>query len=130
MKNTKHNDEAVSPVIGVILMVAITVILAAVIAAFVFGLVGTMQTTKVVAINAKQVNATAINVMNMGGQDVGALTTITVSGDVVGGTVGIAVGSRADFALSAGAGRKNIIVVGRFGDGSEQVLLDSTFTRT
>ena len=30
----KNNDEAVSPVIGVILMVAITVILAAVIAAF------------------------------------------------------------------------------------------------
>ena len=41
MKNEKrslHKDErAVSPVIGVILMVAITVILAAVIAAFVFG---------------------------------------------------------------------------------------------
>jgi hypothetical protein len=89
-----------------------------------------MQTTKVVAINAKQVNSTAISVMNMGGQDVGALTTITVSGDVVGGTVGNDVGSRADFALSAGAGRKNIIVIGKFADGSEQVLLDSTFTRT
>ena len=36
------NDEAVSPVIGVILMVAITVILAAVIAMFVFGLAGTI----------------------------------------------------------------------------------------
>lgn len=34
----EKNDEAVSPVIGVILMVAITVILAAVIAAFVFGM--------------------------------------------------------------------------------------------
>ena len=34
----KNNEEAVSPVIGVILMVAITVILAAVIAAFVFGM--------------------------------------------------------------------------------------------
>jgi len=33
-----RNEEAVSPVIGVILMVAITVILAAVIASFVFGL--------------------------------------------------------------------------------------------
>lgn len=38
--NTMHvsKDEAISPVIGVILMVAITVILAAVIAAFVFGM--------------------------------------------------------------------------------------------
>ncbi|CAD7776403.1 Archaeal Type IV pilin, N-terminal [Candidatus Methanoperedenaceae archaeon GB50] len=34
----KMNEEAVSPVIGVILMVAITVILAAVIASFVFGM--------------------------------------------------------------------------------------------
>lgn len=34
----RKNEEAVSPVIGVILMVAITVILAAVIAAFVFGM--------------------------------------------------------------------------------------------
>jgi flagellin-like protein len=129
MKNTQ-NEEGVSPVIGVILMVAITVILAAVIAAFVFGLVGTMQTTKVVAINAKQVNSTAISVMNMGGQDVGSLTTITVSGDVVGGTVGNAVGNRADFLLSDGAGRKSIIVIGAFSDGSEQVLLDTMFTRT
>ena len=40
---TKKNEEAVSPVIGVILMVAITVILAAVIAAFVFGMAGNIQ---------------------------------------------------------------------------------------
>lgn len=37
-KGLTKNEEAVSPVIGVILMVAITVILAAVIASFVFGL--------------------------------------------------------------------------------------------
>ena len=55
MKFTK-NDEAVSPVIGVILMVAITVILAAVIAAFVFGMAGNISKTKVVAATAQQVN--------------------------------------------------------------------------
>jgi len=37
------NEEGVSPVIGVILMVAITVILAAVIAAFVFGMGGSLS---------------------------------------------------------------------------------------
>jgi len=37
-KSLKNDKRAVSPVIGVILMVAITVILAAVIAAFVFGI--------------------------------------------------------------------------------------------
>jgi len=40
--NFRENEDAVSPVIGVILMVAITVILAAVIAAFVFGMTGDM----------------------------------------------------------------------------------------
>jgi len=38
LKQLFHDDDAVSPVIGVILMVAITVILAAVIASFVLGL--------------------------------------------------------------------------------------------
>jgi len=38
LKTLIHDDDAVSPVIGVILMVAITVILAAVIASFVLGL--------------------------------------------------------------------------------------------
>ncbi|MFD1588807.1 type IV pilin [Halorientalis brevis] len=40
-----HDDDAVSPVIGVILMVAITVILAAVIASFVLGLGGSTNKT-------------------------------------------------------------------------------------
>jgi len=51
----EKNEEAVSPVIGVILMVAITVILAAVIAAFVFNLGGSQQkapTASIVAANA------------------------------------------------------------------------------
>ncbi|WP_054847863.1 type IV pilin [Methanoculleus chikugoensis] len=52
MMNFRENEEAVSPVIGVILMVAITVILAAVIAAFVFGMTGNVQTTKTVAVTA------------------------------------------------------------------------------
>jgi len=38
LKKLFNDDDAVSPVIGVILMVAITVILAAVIASFVLGL--------------------------------------------------------------------------------------------
>lgn len=42
------NDKAISPVIDVALMVAITVILAAVIAAFVFGMAGQIQKTPAV----------------------------------------------------------------------------------
>lgn len=43
LQNFVRDDEAVSPVIGVILMVAITVILAAVIGTFVLGLGGQVQ---------------------------------------------------------------------------------------
>jgi len=45
LKQLLSDDEGVSPVIGVILMVAITVILAAVIAAFVLGLGGSSSDT-------------------------------------------------------------------------------------
>ncbi|MFC7021340.1 MULTISPECIES: type IV pilin N-terminal domain-containing protein [Haloarcula] len=45
IKRLIHDDDAVSPVIGVILMVAITVILAAVIASFVLGLGDQAQQT-------------------------------------------------------------------------------------
>ena len=64
MVYTRKNDEAVSPVIGVILMVAITVILAAVIAAFVFGMSGNISKTKVVAVTVQQPDADHITVMN------------------------------------------------------------------
>ena len=77
------NDEAVSPVIGVILMVAITVILAAVIAAFVFGMAGNISKTKVVAATAQQPDATHIVVTYQGGQDAGTTEVIdwTVTDD-------------------------------------------------
>ena len=45
LKQLLNDDDAVSPVIGVILMVAITVILAAVIGTFVLGLGDQVQTT-------------------------------------------------------------------------------------
>ena len=125
-----NNESAVSPVIGVILMVAITVILAAVIAAFVFGMVGTMQTTKVIAVTVKQVNTTSISVMNMGGQDIGSLISINVTGDLTTpGTVGNYVGNKKEFTFTAGSGQKSVMVIGLFADGSQQVLLDTAFTR-
>ncbi len=87
MKFTK-NDEAVSPVIGVILMVAITVILAAVIAAFVFGMAGNVNKTKIVSVTANRVDATHVDFTNMGGQDVNSLSAIAITGGVAAGTLG------------------------------------------
>jgi archaeal type IV pilus assembly protein PilA len=133
---TRKNDEAVSPVIGVILMVAITVILAAVIAAFVFGMSGNISKTKVVAVTVQKVNATAITVMYQGGQDAGSfaygnVTTVpawTSSANSTAGTangiIGGVVGNTITVTGSYG-GRSEVIAVGSFNDGSTQVLLDT-----
>jgi archaeal type IV pilus assembly protein PilA len=136
---TRKNDEAVSPVIGVILMVAITVILAAVIAAFVFGMSGNISKTKIVAVTAQQPDANRITVTYQGGQDAGSFTSGFVevtAGNASCGTIGYTnaqnltpqVGSSVTATCpNAGGfdGKDHVVATGAFGDGSSQVLLDT-----
>ena len=68
----RKNEEAVSPVIGVILMVAITVILAAVIAAFVFGM-GPPKQAPQASLRATDANLsvpTSVVIEHQGGADI------------------------------------------------------------
>jgi archaeal type IV pilus assembly protein PilA len=131
------NDEAVSPVIGVILMVAITVILAAVIAAFVFGMAGNISKTKVVAATAQQTGATSIQLTYQGGQDaatcIGILWTSTSEGGsalgstMMGqstGTAQLTVGWTQ--ALTGSTGKDHVVGTAFFADGSQQVIYDSS----
>lgn len=70
MKNFKINESAVSPIIGVILMVAITVILAAVIAVFVFGLSSEQQkppTTSISVVNNVDTTEMDLKIQHKGG---------------------------------------------------------------
>ncbi len=70
MRIFRKDEEAVSPVIGVILMVAITVILAAVIAAFVFGLGGSQTnapTASIVASNYPDTPGPDMRIQHKGG---------------------------------------------------------------
>ncbi|MUV85088.1 type IV pilin [Natronomonas sp. CBA1123] len=69
---TDDDNRAVSPVIGVILMVAITVILAAVIGTFVLGLGDQVQQTSPNAQWNWEVDGTALNVTHEGGDSVEA----------------------------------------------------------
>ena len=150
MVYTRKNDEAVSPVIGVILMVAITVILAAVIAAFVFGMSGNINKTKVVAITASRPSSTLVSVMNQGGQDnpsfdYGVMTLVDASGTAITPTgyaaagkfnngtaitaTANALGSNVGSTLTATiptTGKVKVTLVGSFIDGTQQVLLDTT----
>ena len=146
----KENEEAVSPVIGVILMVAITVILAAVIAAFVFGMTDTVQTTKQVSATSS-LTSTAITVTYAGGPDhskvsfINATVTGVTSGKsaektfaeddddeptrpAVGATISISRdgedGQDADFIANEDL---RLVVVATFEDATSQIILDRTF---
>ncbi|MDF1557115.1 MAG: type IV pilin N-terminal domain-containing protein [ANME-2 cluster archaeon] len=72
------NDDAVSPVIGVILMVAITVIMAAVIAALVFGVGSGVQKQYMVGAVISQISPSQIDVTYLGGGDADYVDFITV----------------------------------------------------
>ena len=141
MKFLKTED-AVSPVIGVILMVAITVILAAVIAAFVFGMAGGVSKTKTVAATAKQ-NGNWYYVTWQGGQDnayaVGynvtadcSITTGTCPGGVSGPVIYPGSGNlyqpivgNTTTAGGATSGNDHVLVAAVFTDGTAQVVLDT-----
>ena len=142
MKFLKRED-AVSPVIGVILMVAITVILAAVIAAFVFGMASGVSKTKTVAAAARKMGQT-ISITYEGGNDdpivAGMNVTFADNGTVFcsgpsgflqgagcSGIVKPVVGQSFVSGALAGnfAGSTHVVATGYFNDGSSQVILDS-----
>ena len=132
MAFTRKNEEAVSPVIGVILMVAITVILAAVITAFVFGMAGNIQKSKVVAATAHRTSSTQVVITYNGGQDSNTLNNINWS---VNGAANIFVmGNPASGPLAVGcsttispvAAQSNLIATGGFSDGSTQIIYQAT----
>jgi len=148
MSFTKKNEEAVSPVIGVILMVAITVILAAVIAAFVFNMAGSIQKTHVVMFTLQKTGTDTIMVMDQGGQDQGTLISVNVTAPVTftgtdfdGTALPAATGSGSSYYVQSVAtpaigksltltgtwpATTAITVIGNFNDGSHQIILQST----
>ena len=104
-RNLKQNDEAVSPVIGVILMVAITVILAAVIGAFVFGM-GPPEAAPQMSLRASQFATNGLTVEHQGGDIIQSLnnTKIMVAGTDESGNANVAIGSAAAAQWDANGG--------------------------
>jgi FlaG/FlaF family flagellin (archaellin) len=106
-------------------MVAVTVILAAIIAAFVFGMVSDVKSTKIVAVTAAH-QGTNLILTNMGGQDIAKVTQFTATYDGTTGAIavpGLSVGKTAK--TNVGTGNSHLIVVAEFNDGSQQVVLDT-----
>jgi flagellin-like protein len=136
MKTIRSDEEAVSPVIGVILMVAIVVILAAVIAAFVLGMAGSAGTSKNVGMTVTPNSTAGISILWQGGSDVNSLRSIVVGGEVptevtVNSTewtngVSPSVGEVTEVACGDVSG-KRVIITGTFTDGASQVIFDRRY---
>ena len=125
-------EDAVSPVIGVILMVAITVILAAVIGAFVFGMGSSLSRTYSVGATVSQsgVGANTVTVVFTGGPDATEVTSLAATSSGVDFTIvgtGFANGTVGSYSTGAGtAGHDDhIILVATFADGTSQVILNT-----
>lgn len=146
---TKSKEDAVSPVIGVILMVAVTVILAAVIAAFVFGMGSNVQKSKVVAVTGQNIDDSIVLTFQ-GGQDAGQVSGLTTTATVADGnapTIGgsaiadggaewtaVTVGSTQTLVRGAGAtadttnsAKVHVVVTATFLDGTQAVVLDAQY---
>ena len=146
MKLGYEHEEAVSPVIGVILMVAITVILAATVAVFVLGMGSDMSGSKEAYLTAST-NSSATTIVLQSGKDLTELTQlkIKVDGEAItpenmklnketgeaietyylkpkGTTKTFSVGDVITVSKTKGA----LLVTGKFSDGEEKVLLQKT----
>lgn len=120
-------EEAVSPVIGVILMVAITVILAAVIAAFVFGMAGNVQKTKNVAFTVERSSTTntGVIVTAQGGKDSSDVTGTLVSVDGLTSAGPTTIGTSTHNSGASATGKSKVTITVTFKDGSKQVVVDT-----
>jgi flagellin-like protein len=143
MKFGYEHEEAVSPVIGVILMVAITVILAAVVGVFVLGMGSDMKGPKEVII-AASTNASGTTITLQGGKDLSQLeqVKIKVNGKAItnnihenGAETATTVGTGGYLTRTFGVGDTiflkgektgTLLVTGKFSDGEEKVLLQKT----
>lgn len=140
------HEEAVSPVIGVILMVAITVVLAATIAMFAFSSTDKIETTRIVSLQSSVVGDN-VTVTLEGGADLSELQSLkfTWDGSALSGGIWV---NNVDKSSSISAGKYensdgfevgdiftltnkggNLKVIGKFVDGGEQILFDKTYKK-
>lgn len=105
-------------------MVAVTVILAAIIAAFVFGMAGNVKSTKIVAYTLERTDANTVSATCMGGNDLASLSSVAWQGaDGGSSTVGKTIGS---VSTATATSPTRVMLIGTFSDGTTQILIDKT----
>ncbi len=152
-KNFRNAIGAISPVIGIVLMVAITVILSVVIGSYVFGSAVNVEKSYIVGTSVERVTASDVRVLVHGGLDSDKLRYINVSiggnefrrdnvndttanvcpvtgsfpvlGDSSGSST-VPIGMPVTLnATILSPGRNHVIMVATFMDGTRQVILDT-----
>ncbi|MEN6443389.1 MAG: type IV pilin N-terminal domain-containing protein [Methanoregula sp.] len=140
----KKDEHAVSEVVSIILLVAVTIILAAVIAAFVFSMAGNLERGNIAAATISRVNGSYVSVTFAGGQGTGSVAMInwTVNGAApatyINGAIAtpgmqdhpsdngfLNIGSVALLAAH-GPGTDHVVGAAVYSDGSIQIILDKT----
>ncbi|MCZ0860356.1 type IV pilin [Methanocorpusculum sp. MG] len=137
MKSVAKKDEAVSPVIGTILLVAITVVLVAIVAAVVMGMVGGVGQSKTVGITAQPFSNTSVSGFTLtitGGPDAGSLVNITAymegvtfeNPEIESPTVGVPQFVKVSSTDLPATGA--LTLTGSFTDGSKYVIYQNQFS--
>ncbi|MDH7593396.1 MAG: type IV pilin N-terminal domain-containing protein [Methanomicrobiales archaeon] len=137
--NTRSDENAVSPVIGTVLMVAVTVIIGAMIGAYVFGLTTNVQKPRQIGVLHVSQSNNDIIINYHGGPDSDALAWFRITAPD--GTLYYSTANSltsdfderaapdlgASFVLVNNATPQNdrVIVVGHFIDGDEQIIYDA-----
>ncbi|WP_338095234.1 type IV pilin [Methanorbis rubei] len=138
MKSVAKKNDAVSPVIGTILLVAITVVLVAIVAAVVMGMVGGVGQSKTVGVTVtpSSVNTshTGFILTVTGGPDAGSLSNVTAYMEGVtfaesGVVKNMSVGVPTFVQATAGAPKSGTLTLtGTFNDGSKYVIYQNQFS--
>ncbi len=128
------NESAVSESIGVVLVVALTVIMAALVAAYMFGMLNGILPFRTLAVTADQPDSSHIIVTYRGGPDQGILANLTILwpdgktsqkinfpkvGDVYTATNGAAP------PYNVTSGKDHVVVSATFVNNMTQVVLDT-----
>jgi len=129
MVQSNEHEEAVSSTVATVLMVALTVILAALVASFSLGTLGGTPDNGIVGAKAVRTDDGAVLVTYVGGDGHAAVDHLnwTIDGTEQTDRLDAVVGASAiNTTVSTDPGKRHwVMVVATYGDGSSQVVMDA-----
>ena len=128
----KHHESAVSETIGVVLIVAITVIIASLSAAYLFGMMPTVPQSHALAVTAAQTDPSHISVTYMGGPDQASLAQFVilwpagVQDTIAAPKVGdVYIATNIGAGVNVTPGKDHVVVTAIFKNNASQVMVDT-----